>query len=80
MLTRYIDAAMRHAVIEWLAEDHVYYGRIPGLDGVWADGETPDACCTALREVLEEWIMVSLAAHLPIPPVDGIELKVREVA
>jgi hypothetical protein len=29
---------------------------------------------------LEEWIMVSLAHHLPVPPIDGIELAVREVA
>jgi predicted RNase H-like HicB family nuclease len=80
MLTRYIEAAMRHAETEWLADDGVYYGHIPGLDGVWADGATDAACLTTLREVLEEWIMVSLAHQLPIPAVDGIELQVREVA
>jgi predicted RNase H-like HicB family nuclease len=80
MLTKYIEAAMRHAVTEWLAEDGVHYGHIPGLPGVWADGATPEECLATLREALEEWITVSLAHHLPIPPVDGIELLVREVA
>ncbi len=80
MLTNYIQAAMRHAAIEWLAEDGVFYGYIPGLDGVWADGTTAEACRATLQEALEEWIMVSLAHHLPIPPIDGIQLAVREVA
>ena len=80
MLTSYIEAAMRHAVVEWLADDGVYYGHIPELEGVWADGPTPEACQATLREALEEWIMVSLAHHLPIPPIDGIVLAVRDVA
>ena len=62
------------------SEDGAFYGYIPGLDGVWADGTTAESCRATLQEALEEWIMVSLAHHLPIPPVDGIQLAVREVA
>jgi predicted RNase H-like HicB family nuclease len=80
MLTSYIRAAMARARVRYLDEDQTYFGEIPGLEGVWADGPTPEACRETLREVLEEWIMVSLAHHLPIPPLDGIELKVEQVA
>ncbi len=80
MLTAYISAAMAHARIEYLADDGCYIGTIPGLEGIWADGPTPDACRTTLQEVLEEWIMVSLAEHQPIPPIDGITLAVSKVA
>jgi predicted RNase H-like HicB family nuclease len=79
MLTSYIKAAMGHAIYEQLADGSLV-GRIPGLDGVWANADTPRACRRELREVLEEWIMISLACRLPIPPIDGIELAVREVA
>ncbi len=80
MLTAYIRAAMDRATIRYLAEDGCYYGEIPGLEGVWADGPTPEACRATLQEVLEEWIVVSLAHHLPIPPIDGLTLAVRKVA
>jgi predicted RNase H-like HicB family nuclease len=80
MLTEYIKAAMAHAAIEYLSDDGVYFGSIPGLDGVWADGPTADACRTTLQEALEEWLMVSLAKQLPIPPIDGHELAVTRVA
>lgn len=80
MLTAYIAAAMRHAEIKRLDEDGVYFGTIPPLQGVWADGPTPEACRATLQEVLEEWLMVSLVKHLPIPEIDGHVLKVEAVA
>jgi predicted RNase H-like HicB family nuclease len=79
MLSQYIAAAMKHAIIKRL-DDGTYYGEIPPIPGVWADGSTNDACKVTLQEVLEEWLMVSLAQHLPIPPVDGITLAVHEAA
>ena len=71
---------MKHAAIEYLADDACYFGSIPPLPGIWADGPTADACRATLQQVLEEWIMVSLAQHQPIPPVDGISLTVTKVA
>jgi predicted RNase H-like HicB family nuclease len=47
---------------------------------VWGNAATQEACEAELQEVLEEWIMLRLAEHLPIPPVDGIELTIRIVA
>jgi len=80
MFTAYVEAAMQQAQIRRLNDDDMYFGSIPALDGVWATGDSPDTCRVMLREVLEEWLMVGLAHHQPIPPVDGIELAVREVA
>jgi hypothetical protein len=33
-----------------------------------------------LEEFLEEWILLRVSRHLPLPTVDGIELTIREVA
>ena len=80
MLTQYITAAMGHAAIEHLADDGHYYGEIPELPGVWATGPTPEACRTTLREVLEDWLLIGLRHNATIPPIDGYDLAVHEVA
>jgi len=80
MLTKYIHAAMHRARYEILDDDGSFSGSIPGLDGAWANASTLEACREELEEVLEDWLMLSLARNLPIPALDGIELKIREVA
>jgi predicted RNase H-like HicB family nuclease len=80
MLLDYIQAAMRHAKYEILSDDNSYYGEIPGFDGVYANAETLEACREQLAEVLEEWILFRVYKNLPLPPADGIELKIRAVA
>lgn len=79
MLTDYIRAAMRRADYEKL-ENGSYYGEIPGLEGVWASGQTLEACREELQSALEDWIMFSLTNGFPIPPMDGISLVVTRVA
>jgi predicted RNase H-like HicB family nuclease len=54
-------------------------GEIPGLEGVWATADTLEACRDELEDVLEEWIVLSLAKNLPIPTIDGIDLSVSRV-
>jgi predicted RNase H-like HicB family nuclease len=80
MLTNYIQAALRHAHYEILPDDQSYYGDIPNFDGVYANAETLEGCREELAEVLEEWILFRVSRSLPLPVVDGLELKVREVA
>lgn len=80
MLTKYITAAMGHAAIEHLADDGHYYGEIPELPGVWATGPTPEACRATLREVLEDWLLIGLRHNATIPPIDGCDLAVHQVA
>ncbi len=78
MLTEYIAAAMRKAKYEVLPDDNTFYGYIPGFDGVYANAEDLETCRSELKEVLEEWIMLGISRHLPLPVVDGIRLVVEE--
>jgi predicted RNase H-like HicB family nuclease len=79
MLTRYIQKAMEQAHYELLLEDNLYYGEIPGFDGVWATGATLEACRQELQEVLEEWILLRVARHLPLPSAGDIRLQLSGV-
>lgn len=79
MLTRYIEAAMRHARCETLPDDGSIYCEIPPLPGVWANAVTPKAALAELREVLEDWITVGLSLGQPLPVVDGVEVSVQSV-
>lgn len=78
MLTQYIEVAMKRAKYEILSDDNTFYGYIPGLDGVYANAEDLETCRNELKEVLEEWILLSMSRHLPLPVLDGIELVVKE--
>jgi predicted RNase H-like HicB family nuclease len=78
MLTEYVQAALKKARYEILSDDSSFYGEIPGFSGVYANAGTLEECRNDLREVLEDWILLSISRHLPLPVVDGIELKLRE--
>lgn len=78
MLTSYIRAAMRRAKYEILQDDGTFYGEIPGFEGVYADASALETCREELEEVLEEWILFRVARNLPLPVVEGIELKIKE--
>ncbi len=80
MLTKYIRAAMRQATYEILPDNGTFYGEIPGFQGVYANADTLEDCREELEEVLEEWILFRVSRNLPLPVVDGIEIKIREVA
>ena len=72
MLTAYINAALRKAHYEILSEGEGYFGAIDGLQGVWAQADTLEACREELREVLEEWMILGLKMGHPLPSIDGI--------
>jgi len=80
MLTAYINAALRKARYEILPEAEGYFGAIEGLQGVWAQAETLEACREELREVLEEWIVLGLKLGHSLPTIDGVSLASEEVA
>lgn len=80
MLTDYMRAALRKARYEILPDDGTFYGEIPGFDGVYANADTLEGCRDMLEEVLEEWILLRVFKHLPLPAVDGLDLTIKEVA
>jgi predicted RNase H-like HicB family nuclease len=80
MLTRYIRAAMGRAKYEILRDDGTFYGEIPGFDGVYANANSLEACRDELEQVLEEWILFRVSRNLSLPVIEGIRLKIKEVA
>ncbi|MEW6169906.1 MAG: type II toxin-antitoxin system HicB family antitoxin [Pseudomonadota bacterium] len=80
MITEYIEAALQKARYERLPEKDSYYGDIPGFEGVWASAADADKCRSELREVLEEWLLFRIHRNLPLPEVNGLNLKIKEVA
>jgi predicted RNase H-like HicB family nuclease len=78
MLTKYIEAAMRHAHYEILSDDGSYYGEIPDCRGVYANARSLEECREELAEVLEGWILFRVHKNLALPTIDGLELKVEE--
>jgi len=79
LLSEYIRAAMRRARYEILS-DGTFYGEIPGLQGVYANEPTLEACRETLQEVLEGWIVLGLRMGHHLPEIDGISLNVEKEA
>jgi len=80
MLLNYIQKAMKKAKYEILADDNSYYGEIPGFQGVISNSKNLEDCRSELEEILEEWIFIRISKNLALPIVDGIELKIKDVA
>jgi predicted RNase H-like HicB family nuclease len=66
MITQYIESQFKKASYKIL-EDGTYFGEIPGLKGIWANGKTLEICRQELQEVLEEWLLLKLTDGDPIP-------------
>ena len=77
MIREYISTAMTKAEYEILCDDGSFYGRIPGFQGVWANNDTLEECCTELEGVLEEWLLFSISRNFDVPVVDGIDINVK---
>jgi len=78
MLTKYLEAAMKHAHYEILADDGSYYGEIPECRGVYANAATLEECRSELAQVLEDWLLFRIYKNLTLPKIDGIELTVKK--
>jgi predicted RNase H-like HicB family nuclease len=78
MLTKYVEAAMRHAHYEILPDDGSFYGEIPDCRGVYANARSLEECRDELAEVLEGWLLFRIHKNLALPTIDGLELKIEE--
>jgi predicted RNase H-like HicB family nuclease len=76
MISNYIEAALKHARYELIKDEEPCYGEVEGLQGVWASAKTLEECRERLAEVLDGWLLVRLSRGLPIPPIDGVELRI----
>lgn len=75
MIADYIQAALDVAHYEIIDDPEPYYGEVTALPGVYATGETLEACRNSLSEVIEGWLIISLKKNLPIPTIEGISIE-----
>jgi predicted RNase H-like HicB family nuclease len=80
MLTEYIQEALNRAHYEMIADEEPFYGQVPDLQGVWATGKTLEECRARLAEVIEDWLLLSIARGLPIPPLGHASIRLPEEA
>lgn len=73
MLTEFLEKKLNKARVK-LLKDGTYFASIPTLKGVWANAPTLVACRAELREVLEDWVLLKVHAHEPVP---GLTFPVR---
>ncbi len=79
MIRQYVDEALRRAQYDKL-EDGTFSAEVPELPGVLATGDALEACREELAEVVEEWVLVRVARGLDVPPLGGIEVKVKHAS
>ena len=77
MLTQYIRAGMRRARYE-LLDDGTFFGTIEGFQGLWANGDTLEACREELRSTFEDWLFLALRERDDLPTLDGISLNLAQ--
>ena len=81
MLANYIDKAMEQAVYKIIQKEGVYWGEIPGLQGVWARHKTLEGCRRELREALSDWLALRLRLGMHIPPIGQTQIRLpKEMA
>jgi predicted RNase H-like HicB family nuclease len=81
MIHEYLNAALHSAQYKKL-EDESWFAEVPGLDGVWANGESVEFCRQELLEVIEEWLILKLRDNDDIPPINNTTIQIprEEVA
>ena len=79
MLSEYIQKALEKAQYKVL-ENGTWLAEVPGFEGVWANARTVEECRHELQEVLEEWLVLKIRDGDPIPSIEGVEIRIREVA
>ena len=79
MLFEYIQKSLRKAEYK-LLDDGTWFAEIPGFEGGWANAPTVEECRSELQEVLEEWLVLKIRDHDPIPEIEGAEIRIKEVA
>lgn len=80
MIREYIQTAMERAEYEILQDDGSYYGEIKECPGVYSNVSSLEKCRKELEEILEEWILFRVYKNLEIPPIGGIEIKIKKQA
>ena len=78
MLSEYIVKKLKEARYK-LLKDGSYFGKIPGLKGVWANAKNLEDCREELRSALEDWLLFKIRDWDSIPDLRIVEDRRRLV-
>lgn len=78
MIVEYIQEALKRAKYEIIDDDEPFYGEVPGLKGVWAQGKTLEECRKNLAEVIDGWLVICLRKGIDIPHLGKRQIKELE--
>ncbi|HEY4476976.1 MAG TPA: type II toxin-antitoxin system HicB family antitoxin [Candidatus Paceibacterota bacterium] len=67
MIQDYFESYLGKARYEMIDEESRFYAEIKELRGVWAVGQTLEACRNNLISSLEGWFVFRLRKNLPVP-------------
>jgi predicted RNase H-like HicB family nuclease len=79
MLYEYIQKALKKAQYKVL-DNGTWFAEISAFEGVWANAKSVEECRQELQEVLEEWLLLKIRDGDLIPEIEGVEIKIKEVA
>ena len=74
MIRDYMDAALKYAVYEKLADDS-FSGEIPKCPGTIAFGQTLEVCRQELKGALQDWLISALRHGDELPVINGLDLN-----
>jgi predicted RNase H-like HicB family nuclease len=80
MISEYIEEALNRAHYEVIEDEEPFYGEVRELQGVWASGKTLEGCRTSLKEVIEEWLLLSIKKDLPLPQLGDCSIDIKIAA
>jgi predicted RNase H-like HicB family nuclease len=70
-----LTAILDRARYDFHPADGLWYGEIPGFQGLWSSGVTKEAAQHDMRSSLVDWISLSIWKDLPLPEVPGVDLR-----
>ena len=76
MISKYVAKALERAVYTRIDRGQ-WSATVRGLRGVIAVGAGVEECRRELAEIVEEWVLVRIARHLPVPRLGGVTIRVR---
>lgn len=78
MISQFVEQSLKRAKYKIL-KDGMYYAEVPRLHGVWAQGKTLEECRQELSEVIEEWLLLKVHSHHPVPGLPFVAPVLRNV-
>jgi predicted RNase H-like HicB family nuclease len=78
ILKRAAAIVAEYQLVMW-QEDGAWYGRGVELPNVMNDGQTPDECAQAMRDILKMHVAVMLEDGLSPPPPASAKLRTEQV-